>query len=184
MTRKIGLLGGSFNPAHSGHLHVAETALKRLQLDEVWWIVARGNPLKSDHGDYAARLASAQKIATSPAMRVSDVERREGFTYTVDTLKFLQRQSKTDHFVWLMGSDNLASFHRWKNWRAIARSVPIAVIARPGYRPGRSVFEHVFEKDRLRETAAPLLASKSAPAWVYLKAPFNPQSSTEIRARV
>lgn len=182
MARKIGLLGGSFNPAHSGHLHVAQTALKRLQLDEVWWIVARGNPLKSDHGDYATRLASARAVARSPNMRVSDVEAEAGLTYTIDTLAHLQRGNRDKAFVWLMGSDNLASFHQWRNWRDIARVVPIAIIARPGFRPGRSVFEHVFQTARLAERAAPLLPSKPAPAWVYLKAPFNPQSSTQIRA--
>ena len=132
--RRIGLLGGSFNPAHAGHLHVAETALKRLRLDEVWWIVARGNPLKSDHGDFAERLASARTFARPPAMNVTDIEAQLDLTYTADTLRTLRAAEPEAHFVWIMGADNVTGFHLWKDWEEIAASVPIAVVSRPGTR--------------------------------------------------
>ncbi|OYX30462.1 MAG: nicotinic acid mononucleotide adenylyltransferase, partial [Caulobacterales bacterium 32-69-10] len=103
----IGLLGGSFNPAHEGHLLVAETAMKRLKLDQVWWVVARGNPLKSDHGAYAARLASARTMARGAGMRVSDIEAQLGLTYSIDTLRALRKAAPETRFVWLMGADNL-----------------------------------------------------------------------------
>lgn len=180
---KIGLFGGSFNPAHSGHLLVAETAMKRLGLDWVWWIVARGNPLKSEHGDYDKRFASAVQMADHPRMRVTDVERAAGLTYTCDTLAVLRARAPEANFVWLMGADSLAGFHRWKNWQAIAASVPIAVIARPGSGPRArfSPFVQRFASERVAEHAALSLASRNAPAWLYLDGPVDPSSSTVIR---
>jgi len=182
---RIGLLGGSFNPAHSGHLHVAETAMRRLHLDWVWWIVARGNPLKSSHGDYAARLASAAAItATHPRMRVSDIEAQAGLTYTVDLLDILDQRAPDARFVWLMGGDNLAGFQRWKDWDEIARRVSIAIIARPGaHAPTlRSKLCERFAEYRVPAAQAAALPRLSAPRWTYLPAPFNPASSTAIRA--
>lgn len=181
--QRIGLLGGSFNPAHDGHFHVAQTAMTRLNLDWVWWIVARGNPLKSEHGDYQARLASARAKANHPRMIASDVEARFGLTYTCDTLAFLQKRHPGQRFVWLMGSDNLAGFHQWKNWQTIAESVPIAIVARPGARPGGSPFERRYATARQPEHNAGALAMRTAPAWVYLKAPLNPASSTRLRGQ-
>ena len=132
---RIGLLGGSFNPAHDGHLYVSETARKRLKLDAVWWLVSPGNPLKdkSSMASLAARLEGARKIAgRDPAIHVSTLEQQLGTIYTVDTVKALQRRFPKLRFVWLMGSDNLEQFSRWRRWDEIARTVPIAVIQRPG----------------------------------------------------
>ena len=134
MTR-IGLLGGSFNPAHSGHRAISLAARKALDLDEVWWLVSPGNPLKPDAGmaPLAVRLASARAMARRAPIRPTDIEARLGTRYTVDTLAALIRRYPNHRFVWLMGGDNLAQFHHWRDWRRIARLMPIAVIARPGY---------------------------------------------------
>lgn len=180
----IGLFGGSFNPAHEGHLLVAETALRRLKLDEVWWIVARGNPLKSDHGEYAARLASARAIARGAGMRVTDIEAQLGLTYSIDTLRALRKVAPEARFVWLMGADNMASFPRWKSWEDIARNVPIAVIGRPGARITRATaFARKFARHRLPEADAATLSQARAPAWVYIRVRENAISSTALRAR-
>ena len=132
---RIGLLGGSFNPAHAGHLYVSETALKRLKLDSVWWLVSPGNPLKdgADMAPLAARLQSAMRVAAGePRIHVSAVEQRLHTIYTIDTVKALRRRFPKVEFVWLMGSDNLQQFDRWRNWQGLARLVPIAVVQRPG----------------------------------------------------
>ncbi len=179
--QRIGLFGGSFNPAHVGHMHVAATALDRLKLDWVWWIVARGNPLKSDHGDFTARLASAQAMAVHPRMRVLDIEVRHELTYAIDTITGFQQRNPTTRFVWLMGGDNLAHFHKWKNWEDIAARVPIAVIARPGAVLGEHPFETRFANARLSEEKAATLADRHAPVWTYLTGEMVDASSTEIR---
>lgn len=181
--QRIGLFGGSFNPAHEGHLHVAATALERLNLDWVWWIVARGNPLKSEHGDFAARLASAQAIANHPRMRVLDIEQRHELTYSIDTITRFQQRNQTTRFVWLMGGDNLEHFHKWKDWDTIAARVPIAVIARPGAERGDSKFETRFADVHLPEADAATLADRPAPAWTYLTGKLVDTSSTELRNR-
>ncbi|MDZ4362498.1 nicotinate-nucleotide adenylyltransferase, partial [Brevundimonas sp.] len=131
---KVGLFGGSFNPAHDGHLHLAETALNRLGLDRVVWLVSPQNPLKdtTHTAPLAQRMSGARALATGPEMVVSDFETRVGTTWTVDTLRALQARHPGVRFVWLMGSDNMAGFHRWRGWTDIMRSVPVAVIARPG----------------------------------------------------
>ncbi|WP_294285311.1 nicotinate-nucleotide adenylyltransferase, partial [uncultured Sphingomonas sp.] len=133
---KTGLLGGSFNPAHRGHRAITLAAIRVLELDEAWWLVSPGNPLKSgarDMAPLAARLASAKRMARRAPIRASDIEARLGTRYTLDTLRQLQRRYPRRQFIWLMGADNLAQFHRWRGWREIARTMPIAVIARPGY---------------------------------------------------
>ncbi len=134
-TQRIGLLGGSFNPAHGGHRRISLFVLRALELDEVWWLVSPGNPLKSREGmaPLTARVRSAMVQAKRAPIRVTAIERQLGTRYTVDTLKALQRRYSKREFVWLMGSDNLAQFHRWRDWRGIARQMPIAVVARPGY---------------------------------------------------
>lgn len=181
--RRIGLLGGSFNPAHEGHLHVAETALRRLRLDTVWWIVARGNPLKTDHGSFEERLASARAMVRSPDMEVSRIEADLGLTYTIDTLRALRKAAPEADFVWIMGADSAATFHRWDHWEDIAATVPIAVVSRPGIRLSRSLpFTRQFAEARIPERAAASLAGRETPAWVYLRAPGNPLSSTALRA--
>lgn len=133
--RRIGLLGGSFNPAHGGHRRISLFVLRALDLDEVWWLVSPGNPLKpkADMAPLAARVRSAMAQAKRAPIRVTAIERELGTRYTVDTLAALKRRYPSCEFVWLMGSDNLAQFHRWRDWRGIARQMPIAVIARPGY---------------------------------------------------
>ena len=130
-----GLLGGSFNPAHKGHRHISLAALDALGLDEIWWLVSPGNPLKPRKGmaPLPARLASARRAAKGTRIRVTAIERRLGTIYTADTLARLVRLYPKRSFIWLMGADNLAQFHRWRDWRKIAATVPIAVVTRPGY---------------------------------------------------
>ncbi len=133
--RRIGLLGGSFNPAHSGHRHISVEAMKRLGLTEVWWLVSPQNPLKDPAAlaDYETRLALAIQVARHPRIKISDAERKTGTRFTVDILRDLRRRHPGTQFVWLMGADNLLTFHRWKDWRRIAREIPIAVFDRKPY---------------------------------------------------
>lgn len=184
--QKVGLLGGSFNPAHDGHAHVAETALNRLGLDHVVWLVSPANPLKDPDQNAAleARMASALAVARGPDMTVSDFESRIGVQWTIDTLRALKARHPGVRFVWLMGSDNLASFHLWRGWTDILRLLPVAVVARPG-----SLLESRaapaaarFARFRLPQEKARLLPHMQAPAWTYLTAPLNPRSSSAIRA--
>ena len=187
---KVGLFGGSFNPAHDGHAHLAETALRRLDLDRVVWLVSPQNPLKEarDSAPLAERMASARAVAATaahgPAMIVSDVESRIGTQWTIDTLRALAARHPGVRFVWLMGSDNLASFHLWKGWTDIMRLMPVAVIARPGSElAGRTAPAAVrFAAARLPPSKARLLPYAEAPAWIWLNAPLNHRSSTAIRA--
>jgi len=182
---KVGLFGGSFNPAHEGHAHVAETALRRLGLDRVVWLVSPQNPLKdaSETAPLAERMASARRLAVGPAMRVSDVETRVGTTWTIDTLNSLVARYPGVRFVWLMGSDNLAGFHRWRGWTDIMRMMPVAVVARPGTTlESRSApAARRFAAFRIPSRKARTLADRPAPAWTYLRAPLNSASSTVIR---
>lgn len=135
MIRRIGLLGGSFNPAHRGHRRISLAAIRALGLDEVWWLVSPGNPLKPVAGmaPLAARLASARAMARRAPIHATAIEAELGTRYTIDTIRALQRRYPANRFIWLMGADNLAQFHRWRDWRGIARAVPIAVVARPSY---------------------------------------------------
>lgn len=182
--RAIGLLGGSFNPAHEGHLHISLEALRRLKLDEIWWLVSPSNPLKSksELADYATRLASAKALAQHPRIRVLDIEAKRGLYYTIDTLRFLRARHR-HRFVWLMGADNLAGFHRWRAWRAIAKLVPIAVLDRAPYglRALHGRFALRFASQRYRGSRAALLPLADAPAWAYLTIPRHPLSATHLR---
>ena len=185
---RVGLYGGSFDPAHAGHAHVAQTALKRLGLDRVIWLVSPRNPLKPNApaADLAKRLAGVRRMASGPSMIVSDLEARSGTRYTIDTLRLLKARFPGVHFVWVMGADNLAGFHRWRGWSDILRSVPLAIVARPGFQlaaalgPAARRFAHA----RRPASAASRLAVTPAPAWVYLPAPLHPASSTALRAAV
>jgi nicotinate-nucleotide adenylyltransferase len=187
---KVGLFGGSFNPAHDGHAHVAETALRRLDLDRVIWLVSPQNPLKDprDSAPLAERMESARAAArlagSSHAMVVSDFETRVGSQWTVDTLRAIKLRHPGVRFVWLMGSDNLASFHRWRGWTDILRLMPVAVIARPGalLESRTSPAAQRFSPFRVSSNEARLLPGMDAPAWTYLRAPLNPRSSTALRA--
>jgi nicotinate-nucleotide adenylyltransferase len=187
---KVGLFGGSFNPAHDGHAHVAETALRRLDLDRVIWLVSPQNPLKDarDSAPLAERMNSARAAAAlaahGPAMVVSDVETRIGTQWTVDTLRALVARHPGVRFVWLMGSDNLATFHRWRGWTDIMRLMPMAVIARPGSELTSRTAPAAarFAAARLPAVRARLLPELDAPAWTLLNAPLNHRSSTALRA--
>jgi len=184
---RVGLFGGSFNPAHEGHAHVAETAMSRLRLDRVIWLVSPQNPLKSSHetAPLGKRMADARWRARGPGMIISDAEARFGSRYTIDTLRVLRARYPRVRFVWIMGADSLASFHRWRGWTQIMRAVPVAVVSRPwaGLKsrssPAARRFAHAQRPDR----EAPLLADQPAPAWVYLRGPFNFTSSTALRER-
>ena len=183
--RKIGLLGGSFNPAHEGHLHISLEALKRLELDEIWWLVSPQNPLKqaSDLAAYALRFKSAQAIARHSRIRVRDLEAKQGLYYTIDTIRYLQSHHPRDHFVWLMGADNLAHFHRWRHWREIAARVPIAVLDRAPYgmKALHARFALQYAKWRLVSSEAAQLTQVAAPCWAYLAIPRHPLSATYLR---
>lgn len=184
---RVGLLGGSFNPAHEGHLHVAETARVRLRLDRVIWLGSPQNPLKSarETAALAVRLAGARRLARGPSMIVSDVETRIGARYTLDTVRLLKARFPGVRFVWLMGSDNLAQFHRWRGWTQIMAAVPVAVVSRPsGLSKNRfTPTAQRFGRCRLSSREAEVLAARRPPAWVYLRGPLHPASSTVIRAR-
>lgn len=158
---KVGLFGGSFDPAHEGHAHVAETALKRLGLDQVWWLVSPQNPLKPQSSPFKKRLASARKRARGPHMVVTDFEKRTSCSFTYQTLRALKRLYPGVDFYLIMGADNLANFRKWRNWREVANSVPVAVVSRPG--------------------AGPDLRLAAPKGWIFLNARHHPQSSTALR---
>jgi nicotinate-nucleotide adenylyltransferase len=182
---RIGLLGGSFNPAHEGHRHISLEALKRLGLDEVWWLVAPQNPLKPVAGMAALseRMAQAKAVAHHPRIRVLDLESRLGTRYTADTLAALQARFPRTHFVWLMGADNLAQIRHWKDWQAIFARVPIAVFDRPTYcrRALAELAAQRFSAARLTRPARSLVAAEP-PAWAFLPVKLDPHSASEIRS--
>ncbi len=183
--RRVGLLGGSFNPAHVGHRRISLFATEALNLDEVWWLVSPGNPLKSSEGmaPLAARFESATLLARRAPIRVTAIERELDTRYTVDTLEALRRRYRKIDFCWLMGSDNLAQFHRWRDWRGIARSMPIAVIARPGYDGAALASPAMAWLRRFSASAASLARGDdwSAPALVILRFDPDESSATAIR---
>ncbi len=182
----IGLLGGSFDPAHEGHAHITREALKRLGLDEVWWLVSPGNPLKTrGPAPLDDRLRHARKVMQHPKVQVTDLEAKLGTRYTFQTLLRLIDLYPGVRFVWLMGADNLADFHRWENWRDIMELLPVAVLARPGQRISArmSVAARYFRRDRLLGREALRLRNAAPPAWVFLNVPLNDLSSTSIRAQ-
>lgn len=183
---RIGVVGGSFDPPHTGHIHLIETARRRLALDWVWVFPARGNPLKHTMTAFTDRVGAARRTLAGPRVRVSSLEAELGLTYTVDLVRALKRLAPGARFVWIMGGDNLGQFHRWRRWRDIAALTPIAVISRPvdGPTPRLSRFAQRFAADRLPAEAAHALACRPAPAWVYLPAPLDPASSTELRSRI
>ena len=184
---RIGLFGGSFNPAHDGHRLVALQCLKRLQLDAVWLIASPGNPLK-DHSSLAplaTRVTQTRALMDHPRIEVTGFEAEHGFTYTYDSLSFLRRHCTGVRFVWIMGADNLAQFDQWDRWRDLAELMPIAVYARPGSirRATSSRAATALKAYRIPEAAAETLADREPPAWVYLHGITSAQSSSAIRAR-
>ena len=181
----IGLLGGSFDPPHSGHVHITREALKRFGLDRVWWLVSPGNPLKQrGPASIERRMAAARALVDHPRIHVSDFEARAGTRYTAETVAALQAAYPHVRFVWLMGADNLAQFHLWKDWHEIVARVPIGVLARPGERvEGRTAkMAQVFRHARLHPRASHLLGACEAPAWCFVNVPMQDISSTRIRA--
>jgi nicotinate-nucleotide adenylyltransferase len=184
----VGLYGGSFNPAHEGHAHVAATAKTQLGLDRVIWLVSPQNPLKSNHetAPLAERMAGARRMAKGPGMIVSDTETRIGAQYTLDTIRYLKARFPGVKFVWIMGADSLASFHHWRGWTQIMRALPVAVVSRPWAAlkargsPAARRFAHA--RHPARESHG--VARMAAPAWVYLRGPFNFASSTALRERL
>jgi nicotinate-nucleotide adenylyltransferase len=186
--RRVGLLGGSFNPAHGGHLHISRLARQRLDLDEIWWLVSPQNPLKPQEGmaPFAERLREAAAVAAADRrIRVTDIEARLGRTaYTADTLKALRRRFPRTRFVWLMGGDNLAQIPYWRRWQDIFQTVPIAVFARSGAtaRALAGAAAHRFAGARVPVTAARRLADMTPPAWVFFHTRLDPRSATQIRA--
>jgi nicotinate-nucleotide adenylyltransferase len=183
--RRIGLLGGSFNPAHDGHLAISREAIRRLRLDRVWWLVSPQNPLKPVSGmaSFADRLAAARALAASdPRIVCSDLEQRLGTRYTVDTLRWLRRRSRA-RLVWLIGADNLLQLPRWRHWVRLLAMVPIAVFDRQPYSYPASAgrVARAYAQRRLNERDAPALAERRPPAWVYLRLRRHQESSTAIR---
>lgn len=160
---RIGIFGGSFDPAHEGHAHVAETALKRLALDQVWWLVSPQNPLKPKSSPIGERLASARAMARGRKMIVTDLETQLGCAYTYQTIRALKRRYRGVAFTLVMGADNLSNFRKWRNWREVASALPIAIVARPG--------------------AGPSGRLSAPPGWIFLNARLHPQSSSAIRAQ-
>lgn len=183
---RVGLLGGSFNPAHDGHRHISLIALKRLQLDRVWWLVSPQNPLKPAAGmaSLEDRVQGAQKIADHPRITVSTIEQRLRTRYTVDTLGALQHHWPGVQFVWLMGADNLAQLPRWRNWNQIMRLMPMAVLDRPGsgIKALHGKAAQRYAVARLPLASASRLVSQPAPAWIFIPCRLHPASSTAIRA--
>ena len=183
---RIGLLGGSFNPPHAAHRLISETALKRLRLAQVWWLVTPGNPLK-DHTNLAPlaeRIRLSRRIARNPSIKVTAFEAAIGTAYTAQALAWLRRRLPRARFVWLMGADNLATFHRWKDWRAVFQLMPIAVEDRPEwrYRALASPAAARFARFRIAESEAATLPDLAPPAWCYLSGPLSELSSTVLRA--
>ena len=180
----IGLLGGSFDPAHEGHVHITREALKRMGLDQVWWLVTPGNPLKARQpAPMAQRLARARAVMPDPRVVITDLEARLGTRVTVDTIRKLKAMYPGVHFVWLMGADNLVQFHRWNRWRDILRAVPVGVLARPGagVAARTSVAARAFRVNQVDRGEN--LRGKKAPAWCFVNIPMNDASSSAIRAR-
>jgi nicotinate-nucleotide adenylyltransferase len=183
--RKIGLLGGSFDPAHEGHVHITREALKRFELDEVWWLVSPGNPLKTrGPAPIEKRLAEARRVMEHPQVRITSLEVQLDTRFTAETLEALIQRYTGVTFVWLMGADNLATFHKWERWRDIFALVPIGVFARPGERISARVSPaaQLFRASRLKASEAALLASSTPPSWCFLNIPMRYESSTKLRA--
>ena len=181
----VGLLGGSFDPAHDGHVHITKAALERFGLDRVWWLISPANPLKTrGPAPIGERMAAAKSVMQHPRVTVTDIEQRLGTRYTAQTIVALQAAYPGVHFVWLMGADNLAQFHRWQDWREIMERVPVGVLARPGDRISARMSKtaRLYRAHRLIGRASQLLARAEAPMWSFVNLPMSQSSSTAIRA--
>ena len=182
----IGLFGGSFNPAHAGHMHVADCGLKDVGLDRVWWMVSPQNPLKPKQPSYESRVKTVEALELSARMEISHAERDFGTQYTIDLIRKLQSRYPQTRFVFLMGADNFAQLPKWKEWRNIIARVPIAVISRPGdgVKPRLSQTARMYGDARLAEEHSHFLANLVPPVWTFLTPPLNSLSSTALRKAV
>lgn len=185
--QRIGVMGGSFNPAHEGHVIVAETALRRLRLDRLWWLVTPGNPLKDTNelAPLEERMEGCRALVHDPRMVVTCFERDLATTFSAATLAFLKSRHPSVRFVWVMGADNLANFHRWRRWRDIADMMPLCVVDRPGWRLKAlsSPAAHALRRSCVPEQLAATLPGRHCPAWSLLTARLSPASSTDLRQR-
>lgn len=181
----VGLFGGSFNPPHQGHVLVAETVLRKLRLDQLWWIVTPGNPLKENDNlaDLSQRIQWSQDIVTDPRVKITAFEAARNLRYTAETLRYVKSRNRSVKFVWVMGADNLAGFHHWQDWQQIAMTVPIAIVDRPGSTLSylSSIMAKTFDHARVDENDAAALARMRPPAWTFIHGPRSPLSSTAIR---
>lgn len=181
----IGLLGGSFDPAHAGHAHITREALKRFGLDQVWWLVSPGNPLKSrGPAPMKARIAQAEAIMQHPRVKITGIEARLGTRYTAQTLRAVQHLYPAQRFVWLMGADNLAQFHLWQDWQSIMNTIPLGILARPGQRISARMSRaaSLYAPYRIAGRYSHRLARADAPAWCFVNVPMMDISSSSIRA--
>lgn len=185
-TGRIGLLGGSFNPAHAGHREISLAALKHLRLDAVWWLVSPGNPLKNpdDYAPYEERLAIARRVADHHRIVISDFERRKSLQYTVDTIDLLRNLWPDMGFVWLMGADSLETFHLWRDWQSIFSALPLAIFNRPGSEsaPLSATAARKFADFRVETSKAATILDHEPPVWTFIPDTANPLSSTALRA--
>lgn len=182
--QRIGLLGGSFDPPHEGHVHITHWAVRKLELDQVWWLVSVRNPLKARQpAPVAERAGAAELLPTHPKVAVSRLEARIGSRHTCETLGYLRRRFPAARFVWLMGSDNLAALHEWRNWREIFSNAPVGVFSRPAHRAAvmNSRAARAFAGSRAQAVQPRALADMRPPAWMYLTIPLNSTASTAIR---
>ena len=188
MKRKVvGLLGGSFHPAHLGHLHVTHFSFFRFKLDEIWWLFTPGNPLKAQKPpNINQRIEKSKKLILNPRIKLKTVEAELEIKYTVDTIKKLQEMFLGVKFIWLMGSDNLIQFDQWKDWRKIMHLIPIGILARPSERltPLRAKAARVYKAHRIPIRNSRLLASSKAPAWCYVNLPMSTLSSSDLRPKL
>ena len=183
---RIGLLGGSFDPPHSGHMHISKWAIKEFSLDRIWWLVSPGNPLKKDApADLDRRLSACNKLVNHPKVIVTDLERVFNTRYTAQTLTTLKSQYSGVRFVWLMGADNLAEFHKWDRWQDIMHMLPVGVMARPNKQLAAncSPAARIFRESRLSARSSTALPFKEAPSWSLLTGPMDDESSSKIRAK-
>ena len=183
---RIGLLGGSFDPPHSGHMHISKWAIKEFSLDRIWWLVSPGNPLKKDApADLDRRLSACNKLVNHPKVIVTDLESVFNTRYTAQTLTSLKSQYRGVRFVWLMGADNLAEFHKWDRWQDIMHMLPVGVMARPNQQLAAncSPAARIFRESRLSARSSTALPFKEAPSWSLLTGPMDDESSSKIRAK-
>ncbi len=180
----MGLLGGSFDPPHAGHVHISREAMRRFGLDQVWWLVSPGNPLKArGPAPLEERMAACQSILDHPRMHACDFEAQAGTRYTAETLAALQAARRGVRFVWLMGADNLAQFDQWKGWEDILHRVPVGILARPRQRISARMSKaaRVYAPSRLKGRHSHLLGRLDAPVWCFVNVPMRHISSTELR---